>query len=408
LHCHACRPPRSTEPVEDRDQLLERLLAASSVTLLQRQVLVAVAAHAEAVGVSLRTTETVLQRLLQVVVDGQQDGLPDGQLVALTAVTAAVRNPVWVRFVRDVLAEHELLREDTTPTIHAWIDRVTDGLPGFGEEVRAWLVELHDGAARARPHSVATLYAYFGRVRPHLVTWSRTRGHLREVTAADVVEVLDGLRGHARAGTFTSLRSLFRFARRRRLVFVDPTRRLHVGRAPQRSVLPLTEAQVAAIERAAVTPAQRLVVALIAVHAARPATIRHLLVDDIDLATRRIALAGRAHRLVQLLHTVLVEWLYERHRRWPHTPNRHLLVSNATAAGTAPVSDFYLAWHLSDVPLEHLRADRVLHEALAVDADPLHLAAAFGLSTQTAIDYAGLARALISRPIEDHPLDAGR
>jgi hypothetical protein len=78
------------------------------------------------------------------------------------------------------------------------------------------------------------------------------------------------------------------------------------------------------------------------------------------------------------------------------------------AAGTAPVSDFYLAWHLPDVPPEHLRADRVLHEALAVDADPLHLAAAFGLSTQTAIDYAGLARALISRPVEDHPLDLGR
>jgi len=173
-------------------------------------------------------------------------------------------------------------------------------------------------------------------------------------------------------------------------------------------VLPLTDDQAAAIGRAAVTPAQRLVVALVAVHAARPAAIRHLLVDDIDLAARRITLAGRAHQLVDLLHTVLLEWLQERHRRWPHTPNQHLLVSNITAAGTAPVSDFYLAWHLPEVPLEHLRADRVLHEAVAVEADPLHLVAAFGLSTQTAIDYADLARALVARPIEHRPTGSGR
>ena len=43
--------------------------------------------------------------------------------------------------------------------------------------------------------------------------------------------MLDTQRGHHRAGTFTSLRSLFGFAHRHRLVFTDPTRRLHVGQA---------------------------------------------------------------------------------------------------------------------------------------------------------------------------------
>ncbi|HEU5472727.1 MAG TPA: hypothetical protein VFV67_18930 [Actinophytocola sp.] len=64
-----------------------------------------------------------------------------------------------------------------------------------------------------------------------------------------------------------------------------------------------------------------------------------------------------------------------------------------------------LTWHLAmqNVALEQLRADRVLHEALAVDADPLHLAKAFGVSTQTAIDYSEIARTLLARPVEDQP-----
>lgn len=57
-------------------------------------------------------------------------------------------------------------------------------------------------------------------------------------------------------------------------------------------------------------------------------------------------------------------------------PNRHVLVSQVTATGTAPVSDFYLSWHLllRGVQLEQIRGDRVPHEARA---DPLHLTAVF-------------------------------
>jgi hypothetical protein len=43
-----------------------------------------------------------------------------------------------------------------------------------------------------------------------------------------------------------------------------------------------------------VTPAQRLVVALAAVHAARAVAIRELALDDLNLAGRRIRLGGRA------------------------------------------------------------------------------------------------------------------
>ena len=90
------------------------------------------------------------------------------------------------------------------------------------------------------------------------------------------------------------------------------------------------------------------------------------------------------------------------------TPNRHVLVSTATATGAAPVSDYYLTWHLlfRGIQLEQIRGDRVLHEALAVRADPLHLAAVFHLSTTTAITYADIAQALLERPVETPlPLD---
>jgi hypothetical protein len=59
-----------------------------------------------------------------------------------------------------------------------------------------------------------------------------------------------------------------------------------------RTVLPMTAGQIRAAGQAAVTPAQRLAIALAAVHAARPQAIRELTLDDIDLPSRRITLAG--------------------------------------------------------------------------------------------------------------------
>ena len=44
----------------------------------------------------------------------------------------------------------------------------------------------------------------------------------------------------------------------------------------------MTAAEIRAVEQVAVSPAQRLIVALAAVHAARPAAIRELTLDDLD------------------------------------------------------------------------------------------------------------------------------
>ncbi|MBF6208734.1 hypothetical protein [Nocardia sputi] len=319
------------------------------------------------------------------------------QPIRLSQVRAELGNIWQSRIVAHVLDDCGQLIHDSDSRAQQWIDRRTATLPaGFRDEVRAWLLALHDGEPRARPRAEATLHAYFARVHPVLIAWAPARPHLREVTREDVSAVLKTLTGHRRNGTFVALRSLFGFAKRHRLIFSDPTRRLHAGRAPHRSILPMTTEQVDTVTATAITPLQRVIVALVAVYAARATALRHLLLDDIDLSARRIRIGATSHLLTEFTYAVVTEWLGHRHENWPHTPNRHVIVSRDSVLGTAPVSDYHLTWNLGllGIDLEQIRADRVLQEALSLGSDPLHLAQAFGLSDKTAVEYATIARTL--------------
>ena len=62
----------------------------------------------------------------------------------------------------------------------------TLGSDRFAGPVRDWLLVLLHGDARSRPRSPSSLYVYFGALRPFIDRWARERGHLREITAADV------------------------------------------------------------------------------------------------------------------------------------------------------------------------------------------------------------------------------
>lgn len=129
--------------------------------------------------------------------------------------------------------------------------------------------------------------------------------------------------------------------------------------------------------------------------AARPGAIRALQIDDVDLDSRRLRLAGTHRPMGELTRRVLREWLEYRQRRWPHTANPHLLISKESALRHGPVSTAYLT-SLRGLPatLERLRIDCQLTEAIATGFDPLHLAEVFGISEQTAIRYAINARQL--------------
>ena len=391
--------PESTRPAEPvtPEMLLQRcdtplLLAATRCAIVL----------AEARGWSAATVTGVFYGLKAVL-----NGHTGEDLVPLSEVRERVRPRRHSSATRiaEVLAELELLHDDTTAAIRTWIDRRTRELPaGFGRDVRAWLVVLLDGDARTRPRSHTTLRVHFGIVRPFIECWAATRGHLREITSGDVDSVLEPLRGHRRYNAIMALRSLFRFAKRRGLTFADPTRHLSGGRGAGRTVLPMTAEQIRAAGQAAVTPAQRLAIALAAVHAARPQAIRELTLDDIDLPNRRITLAGHRQPLGELTRNALLAWLEYRRATWPDTANRHVVVSRISALGTRPVPADYLDKHQPHgISFERIRRDRILQEALATGADPVHLALVFNIDHTNAMAYANAARSLLSSPAEQAP-----
>ena len=166
----------------------------------------------------------------------------------------------------------------------------------------------------------------------------------------------------------------------------------------------MTAKEIQTVQQAAATPAQRLAIALAAVHAARPGAIRELTLEDIDLPRRRISIAGHQQPLGELTRNALLAWLDHRRATWPDTASRHVLITRKSALGTGPVSASYLADYLGrhqrGISLEHIRRDRILQEALATGADPLHLSLVFDIDHTNAMAYANVARNLLSSPAE--------
>ena len=189
------------------------------------------------------------------------------------------------------------------------------------------------------------------------------------------------------------------------MIFRDPASRLTVGLFDRPVWQPLPPDEIARTIQAATTPPARVFVALAAVHAARHGAIRALQLDDVDLANRRLTIAGHTRPLDNLTHQLLLRWLDHRRRRWPDTANQHLLINMTTALRLSPVSASWISLTLQGLTatLERLRIDRQLEEALTHRADPLHLANVFNITETTAIRYAASARQLLEEPHQTHP-----
>ena len=133
--------------------------------------------------------------------------------------------------------------------------------------------------------------------------------------------------------------------------------------------------------------------------AARSAPLR---LGDADPGSGRLLLGGLPRPLDDLTTRLLRAWLEARRARWPGTANPHLFINAQTALGTGPASRTWansaLRGHAATI--EALRVDRQLEEAMATGADPLHLAATFGLDPGTAVRYASSARQLLRTAAE--------
>ena len=356
----------------------------------------------QARGWSPSTTYCVLDGLITVL-----DGRALDQPVPLSEVRARPHRWVSRRRLAEVLTDLGMLTDDSVTAIRSWIDRVTSDLAsGFAEPARHWLTVLLDGDPRARPRSASTIYVYFGSVRPFLEHWATRHDHLREVTPADIRAALAPLNGSKRSNATSALRSLFRFAKKRGLIFANPTTGL-TARPADFALLPMTDEEIHAVEQLATDPAWRVIVALAAENAARTGAIRRLKLVDVDLANHRITLAGRRQRLGDLGHRAIRRWLDHRRATWPKTINPHVLVSPKTVHGAAPISQIFvnLRMQRTGCSVDRIRADRILHEALTAGPDPLHLTLVFGISHNTAARYATVAEHLLSDELEQPPAD---
>jgi hypothetical protein len=307
--------------------------------------------------------------------------------------------------VAEVLRQMGVLRDDRPPAFDAWLDRKLDGVAGpIRRDAERWLRTLKDGGPRSRPRAIATVHSHLGKALPALTDWSARYDHLREVTRDDIEDFLRPLHGSHRHNALVALRSLFAFCAANRVIFRNPARGIKVGRRPSATVLqPLGQDDIDDAVAAAATPPARLIVALAGVHAARSSAIRALLLTDADPASRRLLMDGRPRPLDDLTARVLRAWLEDRRARWPGTANPHLLINAQTALGTGPASRTWInaALRGHTATVEALRVDRQLDEALASGADPLHLAATFGLDPSTAVRYASSARQLLQAAAEE-------
>jgi site-specific recombinase XerD len=306
----------------------------------------------------------------------------------------------------EVLDRLGLFTDDRVPAVDRWLERKLDGVAqGIRREVEAWVRTLLDGGPRSEPRARHTAWAYLGEIRPVLLKWTSRYDHLREVTREDIVAARDAVTGKQRESRIVALRSLFRHAKRNGQVFRNPTIRIRVPRQAGGVIQVLDQADIDEAIATATTPDIRLILALAAVHAARPKVIRTMQLEDVDLGNRRITVGGHVRPLDEFTRRAVLDWLKARRHRWPNTANPHLLITQKTAVELGPAGKLWTtrATRNLTATLERLRVDRQLEEALTHGADPLHLALVFGIDDKTAIRYADSARRLLQTDLETDP-----
>lgn len=264
------------------------------------------------------------------------------------------------------------------------------GVEAFAES----MLQARQRARRAgtRPRSDATIEAALAVIRDlALFLETRSKNNWSLVDVSDV-EAFLARRPRGRAKHLTVLGQFFRFARKQRLVLVDPTAGLASRRARgfRGSVLDLATGR-ALFRRwttdAAAHPHEALVGLLSLLHAAASHELRALRVDHIDHEQQAIRLGNRPLPvpLDPPSWTALQGCLA--HRRELDTANPHVIVTRGTKAGRGPASTAYLSHVLDGCGIR----PRVLRSTRLVDLiqhlDPKLVAASTGMTAEGVLTY---------------------
>lgn len=264
---------------------------------------------------------------------------------------------------------------------------------GFAEH----LVRSRDRARRAgtHPRGHATLEARLTALRD-FAQFLTTRRRKTDWATVDVGDIEAFLHAHPgrRASYLAGLRQFCRFARRRRVILIDPTAAV---KAPQTMAfrgptLP-ADRQRELFRRWStdpeVHPHEAFVGLAALLHGTTTQEPKHLTDDDIDHDSRRIRLGRRPQP------TPLDPWTWTTlqrcldHRKRLSSNNSHILITTQTKATRAAASDSYLKNTLRAVGIQ----PRIQRSTRLVDlvgtVDPKLVADIYGMTNEAVIAYLG-------------------
>ncbi|MEU1367472.1 hypothetical protein ABZ454_15190 [Streptomyces sp. NPDC005803] len=263
----------------------------------------------------------------------------------------------------------------------------------MAQQMHAWVEVMRGGGCYEHSPAYQLIRRYLRMASPALAAWATAGKDLRQITREDVQTQLDRYQGNVYRGLLSVLRSIFRALKQERLIFSNPTAGL---KAPGSADLPrsLSSDRLAGILDRLDGPRDRLIVGLVAIHAIHAMEVARLLLTDVNLKNRTIAVRRGLHlHIVSLddLSTRLVaDWLRERRTRWPRATNPHLVVTPWTYRHPASPQISYTgmrsAFDQIGLLPRQLWTDRVLDEARET-ADPVSLVRLFGIHPRIAVKY---------------------
>jgi hypothetical protein len=296
-----------------------------------------------------------------------------------------IRHPAAA--VAEVLAAAGMLEEDRQPPVVRWFDVTVVGLPApMRHELSTWLEIMRNGRTsppRLKPRSDQTVRSQLAFALPALKTWATAHDSLREISRSDVLAVLPPS-GPPRATTVQGLRSIFRALKAARLVFSDPTFRIHVP-AAQFQIPPAIDLAILREALNSSRPARAAIAALLGFHAIR---IGHLCALQLtDVRDCRLHVGEQVILLAQPARERVSAYLSYRTATWPASINPHLFIHARSWTSTRPVASAWIGAQLG-MSAQHIRLDRILDEAQATSGDVRALCDLFGMSVGNAARYA--------------------
>ncbi|MGH9111055.1 MAG: tyrosine-type recombinase/integrase [Acidimicrobiales bacterium] len=261
------------------------------------------------------------------------------------------------------------------------------------------LVRSRERARRAgtHPRSDSTIEGALGSVRDlaRFLVDERAKTEWSTVQTSDIEAFLNTQHG-SRRRRLGIARQFFRWARRNKIVLVDPT--TTVTLAPQAG---FTGRTLTIIEQrrlfqrwttsdpGEVHPHEALIGLLALLHAINGTELRALRVQDVDLHARQLRVDGRPHPLpLDPASATAIQNCLD-HRAGLRTQNPHLIVTKVTKPRMTPASPAYTT-HVLDsagVTAKTLRSTRIVD--LMISLDPKLVAEALGMNADGLLDYLG-------------------